>query len=143
MRLKIEDGRGPLIAPLPFSPEEYARRLARLRDAMREQELSVFVSFSPENIFWITGHDSPAYHYVQACVVSLADVPVNLLRRIDATNTLLRSWSRRVVCYGDSDEPMQGLADLVEEMAILGACSPKTRLMASVSQRSLIGVEVP
>ena len=64
MRLKIEDGRGPLIAPLPFSPEEYATRLARLRDAMREQELSVFVSFSPENIFWITGHDSPAYHYV-------------------------------------------------------------------------------
>lgn len=64
MRLKIEDGRGPLIAPLPFSPEEYATRLVRLRDAMREQELSVFVSFSPENIFWITGHDSPAYHYV-------------------------------------------------------------------------------
>jgi Xaa-Pro dipeptidase len=88
---------------------------------MREQELSVFVSFSPENIFWITGHDSPAYHYVQACVVSLEDVPVNLLRRIDATNTLLRSWSRRVVCYGDSDEPMQVLAELVEEMAGTGS----------------------
>ena len=121
MRLKIEDGGGPLIAPLPFSPEEYATRLARLRDAMREQDLSVFVSFSPENIFWITGHDSPAYHYVQACVISLEDVPVNLLRRIDATNTLLRSWSRRVVCYGDSDEPMHVLADLVEEMAGTGS----------------------
>ena len=33
--------------------------------------------------------------------------------------------------------------DLVEEMEILGARSPKQRLMARVSQRSLIGVEVP
>ena len=38
MKLKIEDGRGPLIAPLPFSPEEYATRLARLRDCQRRSE---------------------------------------------------------------------------------------------------------
>ena len=33
--------------------------------------------------------------------------------------------------------------DLVEEIEILGARSPKQRLIARVSQRSLIGVEVP
>ena len=33
--------------------------------------------------------------------------------------------------------------DLVEEMEIWRAASPKVRLMANVSQRSLIGVEVP
>lgn len=120
MGLKVEDGVGPHIAPLPFSHDEYAGRLAKLRQAMRQRDLAVFVSFSPENIFWITGHDSPAYHYVQACVVSLGDVPVNVLRRIDATNTLLRSWSRRAVSYGDSDEPMEVLADLIEEMTDAG-----------------------
>ena len=113
----IEEGTGPLISPLPFSAAEYATRLAKLREAMRRQDLQVFVAFSPENIYWITGHDSPAYHYVQACVVTLDEVPVNLIRRIDATNTLLRSWSRRVACYGDSDEPMEVLAALVEELA--------------------------
>jgi hypothetical protein len=45
-------------------------------------------------------------------VVTLDDVPVNVIRRIDATNTLLRSWSRRVVSYGDADEPMEVLAGL-------------------------------
>ena len=123
MTLKIEEGSGALIAPLPFSANEYAARLARLRERMREQQLEVFVSFSPENIFWITGHDSPAYHYVQASVVTLDEAPINLLRRIDATNTLLRSWSRRVVSYGDSDEPMEILADLIEELT-----GPGTRI---------------
>jgi Xaa-Pro dipeptidase len=120
MKFKLEEGTGPLIAPLPFSHGEYAGRLSRLREAMGQAGLSAFVSFSPENIFWITGHDSPAYHYVQACVVTLEETPVNLIRRIDATNTLLRSWSRRVVSYGDADEPMEVLADLIEDMAAAG-----------------------
>lgn len=124
---RIEEGKGPLISPLPFSAGEYAARLARLRQAMRQQDLAAFVSFSPENIYWITGHDSPAYHYVQACVVTPREVPINLIRRIDATNTLLRSWSRRVVSYGDADEPMEVLADLLEEI---------------VGQGTRIGVEV-
>ncbi len=87
---------------------------------MRQKDLKVFISFSPENIYWITGHDSPAYHYVQACVVTLDDAPVNVLRRIDATNTLLCSWSRRAVSYGDADEPMEVLASLVEDLADVG-----------------------
>ncbi len=127
MMTRIEEGTGPLISPLPFSGAEYAARLMRLRQAMREQDLAAFVSFSPENIYWITGHDSPAYHYVQACVVMPGDVPINLIRRIDATNTLLRSWSRRVVSYGDADEPMEVLADLLEDL---------------VGQGTRIGVEV-
>jgi Xaa-Pro dipeptidase len=116
MKYRVEEGKGPLIAPLPFSDAEYAARLAKLRSAMRAEGLDVFVAFSPENIFWLTGHDSPAYHYVQACVVSLDDPPVNVLRRIDATNTLLRSWARRAASYGDSDEPMEVLAGVIQEM---------------------------
>lgn len=116
IKYRVEEGKGPLIAPLPFSDAEYAARLAKLRSAMRAEGLDVFVAFSPENIFWLTGHDSPAYHYVQACVVSLDDPPVNVLRRIDATNTLLRSWARRAASYGDSGEPMEVLAGVIQEM---------------------------
>ncbi len=120
MKIRIEQGQGPLVSALPFSLEEYSRRLSNVRLGMRQAGLEVFVSFSPENIFWLTGHDSPAYHYAQACVVGLDEAPINVLRRIDATNTLLRSWSRRVVAYGDSDEPMEILADLIEELAGTG-----------------------
>ena len=112
----VEEGQGPLIALLPFSGEEYTARLSKLRAAMEAKGLDVFIAFSPENIFWLTGHDSPAYHYVQACVVTHDSPPVNVLRRIDATNTLLRSWARRAVSYGDADEPMEVLAGVIHDM---------------------------
>jgi Xaa-Pro dipeptidase len=116
MAVRIEQGTGALVSPLPFSTTEYEGRLARVRRSMRQSGLSAFVAFSPENIFWLTGHDSPAYHYIQACVITLDELPVNVLRRIDATNTLLRSWNRRVVSYGDADDPMLMLADLIEDL---------------------------
>lgn len=123
MPIRIETGQGPLVAPLPFSQAEYDLRLEKVRQAMRAHDLRAFVSFAPENIFWLTGHDSPAYHYLQACVVTPDEAPVNLIRRIDATNTLLCSWSRRVLPYADHDEPAEVLADLIEEL-----CGPSGRI---------------
>lgn len=116
MSIRIETGTGPLVAPLPFSEGEYSARLAAIRQAMRDGDLDAFVAFSPENIFWLTGHDSPAYHYLQACVITPDAPPVNLIRRIDATNTLLASWSRQVVAYADRDEPVEVLARLIAEL---------------------------
>ena len=52
-------------------------------------DLNAFIAFGPENINYLTGHDTPAYQYLQACVVTHEGPPVNLLRSIDASNTLL------------------------------------------------------
>lgn len=114
---KIEVGRGALIQPLPFSEAEYHRRLAAVRAAMERQGLDAFISFSPENINWLTGHDTPAYHYLQASVVTHDRPPVNLIRGIDASNTLARTWSRLAVRYADHQEPMDVLADLLHDLA--------------------------
>ena len=116
----LQTGQGELIQPLPFSLGEYERRLDQVRAAMLAQGLEAFVSFSPENIFWLTGHDTPAYHYVQACVVTHHMAPVNLLRGIEVTNTLSRTWSRQAVGYADHEEPMDVLADLLDELASRG-----------------------
>src|SRR5262245_46201784 len=83
--LEITEGTGPLVEPLPFSMDEYARRLRTLRAAMELAELDAFVAFGPENINCLTGHDTPAYQYLQACVVTHDRPPVNLVRSIDAS----------------------------------------------------------
>lgn len=113
----IEIGEGPLVEPLPFSAGEYARRLAALRADMTVAGLDAFVSFGPENINYLTGHDTPAYQYLQACVVTHDQPPVNLLRSIDASNTLLRSSWRRAVAYADHDDPISRLVSLLQEIA--------------------------
>ena len=66
----VVTGTGPLVAPLPFTAAEYDRRLAAIRADMAAAGLDAFVAFGPENINWLTGHDTPAYQYLQACVVT-------------------------------------------------------------------------
>ena len=88
---------------------------------MAAAELDAFVAFGPENINYLTGHDTPAYQYMQACLVTHDEPPVNLVRSIDASNTLLRSWSRRAVAYADQDDPVATLVAMVRELLPRGA----------------------
>jgi Xaa-Pro dipeptidase len=126
IEVDILEGRGPLVEPLPFSDAEYRGRLERLRADMAAAALDAFVTFGPENINYLTGHDTPAYQYLQACVVTHDGPPVNLARSIDASNTLLRSWSRRAVAYADHDDPVATLVALLRQL---------------VPRRARIGVE--
>ena len=120
LRFEIQEAEGPLVEPLPFSEEEYARRLAGLRAAMAREGVDVFVSFTPENLYYLTGNDSPGYYFYLACVVTQDGPPVNVLRRIEAPNTLWRSWSRRVVAKGDRDDPVEATLSLLDRIGIAG-----------------------
>lgn len=118
---RIEVGQGPLLEDLFFPAAEYEERIAKLRTKMRAEAYDVVVCFSPENLNYLTGHDTYAYQYLQACVVGLEGMPVNLLRSIDGSNTLYRSWNRTALIYGDSDDPIAQLAMLIKYVAKDGA----------------------
>lgn len=127
--IRIETESGPLLDTLPFTNGEYERRLSALRAAMAGRGLDYFVSFTPENIYYITGHDSPGYYFYQACVVGLTADPVNVLRKNESTNTLWRSWSRRVVVFDDRvstpgldvrDYPAEATVALLSELGLQG-----------------------
>lgn len=114
---RIEVGQGPLLEELFFPAEEYEARIFNLRKQMDSAGYDVVVNFSPENINYLTGHDTYAYQYLQACVIGKQGMPVNLLRSIDGTNTLYRSWNRSALIYGDSDDPIEYLASLILHIA--------------------------
>lgn len=117
LHLDIQVGEGPLLEALPFQNQEYETRARNVRKKMEAADTDVLVSFSPENINYLTGHDTPAYQYLQACVISSEGVPVNLLRSIDASNTLYGSWNRAAAVYADNEDPIQLLATLILHMA--------------------------
>jgi Xaa-Pro dipeptidase len=118
--VRIQEGTGPLVAELPFSAAEYQRRLAGVRAALAERELAAFISFTPENLYYLTGHDSPGYYFYGASVVTAERPPINVLRRIEATNTLGRTWSRLVVSYEDRQDPIEATLGLLAELGVLG-----------------------
>jgi Xaa-Pro aminopeptidase len=118
--VRIQEGTGPLVDALPFSDAEFRRRLEAIRGTMARRELAAFISFTPENIYYLTGHDSPGYYFYQACVVTPDRPPVNVLRRIETTNTLGRSWARLAVGYEDRDDPVEATLGLLRELGVAG-----------------------
>ncbi len=72
------------------SDAEFQRRLDNTRRAMVARDLAAFISFTPENIYYLTAHDTPGYYFYQATVVTPNRRPINVLRRIETTNTLGR-----------------------------------------------------
>jgi Xaa-Pro dipeptidase len=118
--IEIQEGSGSLLVELPFSDEEYRRRLALTRKSMAEQDMQIFITFTPENIYYLSGHDTPGYYYFQACVVTHDSLPVVVTRKIESFNTLGHSWSRRVVAYADLDDPVNTLVELLEQLGCSG-----------------------
>jgi len=116
----IVTGTGPLVEPAAFSGREYETRLAALRQAMAADGIDAYITFTPENIYYITGHDTPGYYFYQACVVTAHALPVNVLRRIETSNTLLRSWSRQLVAYADHEDPVEKTLALLDELGVSG-----------------------
>src|SRR5262245_61849632 len=102
----VREGTGPLTTPLPFSDAEYGRRLSALREQMANVGVDAFVSFTPENLFYHTAHDTPGYYFYQAMVITADHQPINVTRRIESTNTLGRGWSRLALPYEDREDPI-------------------------------------
>lgn len=55
--------------PSPFPVVEYRERLARIRRAMDERGLAVFIATDPANINYLTGYDGYSFYVHQAVVV--------------------------------------------------------------------------
>ena len=119
-KVRIQEGSGPLVDKLPFSDGEFQRRLANTRRAMARQDLAAFISFTPENIYYLTAHDTPGYYFYQASVVTPNRPPINVLRRIETTNTLGRGWARLAVGYEDRQDPVEATLGVVHELGVAG-----------------------
>ncbi len=119
-RFSLTEARGQLVESLAFTDAEYERRLSGLRKEMEKDGIDYFISFTPENIYYITGHDTPGYYFYQASVIDRRYKPVNITRRIESTNTLWKSWSRRVVSYEDRQDPVEATLGHLKEAGLSG-----------------------
>lgn len=70
--------------PPPFTQEEYADRLARVRKAMAARTFDVLVIGDPANINWLTGYDAWSFYTPQIMIVGLDLEPTWIGREMDA-----------------------------------------------------------
>lgn len=88
----------------PFSREEYADRLKRVRSAMQQKEFDVLVIGDPDNINWLTGYDAWSFYTPQVVVVGLDLEPTWLGREMDAGAAAFTTYlaDGQVVPYPES-----------------------------------------
>jgi len=105
---------------LPFSREEYARRLDRVRRRMEDAQTEVLLTTVPENIVYLTGYSTLGYFTFQVLVVSLHEEPILLTRAINVEKAQVDSCLRLIEGYQDTEDADDATYRLLERYRLLG-----------------------
>ena len=96
----------------PFSHEEYAARLASLRQQMVNEDFDLLIITEPENIFYMTGYQTVGAPEVQALMIKIDGKMHFVTRKLEETNTH-RSNLRDVDVYADYESGIQKLCSVI------------------------------
>lgn len=103
---------------LSFPIEEYKRRLDELRERMQERLLDAVVISDPENLFYLTGHQTSGYSFFQALIVPLEAEPVTITRQMEASNIEHRTWVEDARFYPDTGDALQLLFTALQSLGL-------------------------
>lgn len=108
---------------LHFEREEYAARLERLVEKMREEKLEALLLFAQESMYWLTGYDSFGYCFFQTLVVKADGTMTLLTRSADLRQARHTSIIDNVVVWVDrvNADPTLDLKNLLSDFDLLGA----------------------
>ena len=105
---------------LPFSREEYARRLDKVRRRMEAAKIDVLLTTVPENIVYLTGYSTLGYFTYQVLVLSLDQEPILLTRAINVEKAQVDSCLTLIEGYQDTEDADEATYRLLERYRLLG-----------------------
>ena len=101
-----------------FPAADYAARLARAREGLRARALDAAVFTGPENLFYLTGQQTPGYYTFQALVLPVDGEPAFLLRELEVPNFLRNSFLPEHHAYRDGEAPVDALLALLRRRGL-------------------------
>lgn len=123
-----------------FTREEYAARLATLRGHMEAAGLEVLLVASPENIYYVTGHQTFGFHTLQLAVVSLERDPFLVTRYLESFNADRYAWITDIVRWDDVVDPVTATVEALRERGLAGkrtGCEEKAFFLQVASWKKL------
>ena len=96
-----------------FPKAEYDGRLARARASLARAGIDVMVVTGPENIFYLTGQQTPGYYTFQALVLPADGELAFVVRRLELFNLIANTYIAAPTVYDDGDDPVAVLVDLI------------------------------
>ncbi|MGO8911332.1 MAG: M24 family metallopeptidase [Bradyrhizobium sp.] len=101
-----------------FAKGEYDTRTALARDLLAKAGIDVMIVTGPENIFYLTGQQTPGYYTFQALVLPVDGAPVFVIRQLEYFNFVANTFISDAEVYQDGDAPVDFLIDLIKERGL-------------------------
>jgi Xaa-Pro dipeptidase len=103
---------------LPFSMAEYRSRLAWVRSDMEARGVDLFMSFTPENMYYLTALNTKGYYSYQCLCVPREQEPFMITRHLEASNVPYQTWMECVDSYRDEEDPIVLTASVLERRGL-------------------------
>ncbi len=104
----------------PFSREEIAARIERLRQALVGLNLDAAIIASPENVFYLTGLDHWGYFAPHLLIVPLDGMPVLVTRSMEAVTIANRVTAAEFRGHSDSETAADAAARILADRLLVG-----------------------
>lgn len=90
---------------LHFEKAEFASRLARLTEKMKEEKLDALLLFAQESMYWLTGYDTFGYCFFQTLVVKSDGTMALITRSADLRQPDIPQSSRTSISGSTGSTP--------------------------------------
>ena len=97
-----------------FPKTEYDQRVARARKLLAAAGIDVMVVTGPENIFYLTGQQTPGYYTFQALVLPVEGEPAFVVRQLEYFNFIANTFITTAEIYQDGDQPVNFLVNVIK-----------------------------
>lgn len=103
-----------------FPAAEYESRLGKARATLVDRGLDAAVFTGPENIYYLTGQQTPGYYTFQCLILPARGEPFFLLRQLEVANFLRNTYLASYEAYGDGARPVELVVDLLARLGLKG-----------------------
>ena len=103
-----------------FSLEEYQERLDALRSRMEQRGVDVLLVTTPENLYYLSGYQTPGYYWYQTLIVLPDREPVLITRLNESSNIEPLSWVEDSRPYGDAEDWIAKTKETLEDLGVAG-----------------------
>jgi Xaa-Pro dipeptidase len=92
----------------------------KARTALAAAGLAAMVVTGPENIFYLTGQQTPGYYMFQALVLPVEGNPVFIIRQLEYFNFVANTFIADAAIYQDNEDPIAFLTKVLADKGLQG-----------------------
>ena len=99
----------------PFPAEEFNHRIEQLRKELEKRSFDIYLTTGPENIFYLSGQQTPGYYTLQCLCVPTSGDPFLIIRGLEAFNARANCYLEDIVGYMDTEAGGDAVGRVLQE----------------------------